>query len=46
MKKTDWMMLAAVAIPIVPAVLKEVRLWWEAKQKQRRESSHRRAQQR
>lgn len=46
MTKMDWVMLAAVAIPVVPAILKEVRLWWEAKQKQRRQISHKHTQQR
>jgi len=29
MNKTDWLLLLTVVIPVIPAVLKELRLWWE-----------------
>ncbi|MDQ0135068.1 hypothetical protein J2T08_002989 [Neorhizobium galegae] len=41
MTKTDWVMLVAVAIPVIPPLLKEVRLWWETWRKHRRSERQR-----
>ncbi len=45
MSKTDWVMLVAVAIPVAPALSREVRLWWETWRKHRRAERRKRAEQ-
>ncbi|WP_262913768.1 hypothetical protein [Rhizobium halophilum] len=34
MSKMDWLLLAGLIIPVVPGVMRELRLWREARRKE------------